>query len=260
MSFLEHIDDVTELKTGELTVGSGKEASLRLQQMDLAPRHLTLMVGEDGTTLVRPYDEDLLVTVNGKRITEPTRLTAGDLVAAGNARLRYLAVKNERDYPAFDESAYLLTDDKKMAYAVARRTINIGRDASSTIQLKDPDSSRQHADICSEAGLHVLHSLGENGTKVNGKLISSRHILEENDLIDAGEIKLRYTRKPPPQGTRVSTGGESYDLDISSRPTGSQLKLTENPADVLNSPKVLRIVAIVVAVMALLMVVLVIMN
>ena len=256
MPFLEHNGVMTELKTGEMVVGSGKEAAMRLQQLDLAPRHLTLVTGDDGTTLVRPFGAQLLVTINGRPVTQPTRLTSGDLIGAGGARLRFLNSADAADRADVNESAWLINEDERIAYALARKAITIGRDAASTIQLRDQDASRQHADISSEAGLHILHTLGKAGTKVNGETASSSHILQEGDRIDVGELSLRYTRTPPASGMRVSHGGEAYDLDISAMPTGRQRKLTEAPGKALNSPKILRVVAVVVALMAIAVVVL----
>lgn len=248
MSFLEHDGEVTELKPGELTVGSGKEVTLRLQQVNLAPHHMTLMTGQDGTTVVRPFGAQLIVTVNGRRITEPTRLSEGDVIGAGGARIGFFGSQDRSHQHSLDESAWLVAEDGKMAYALARRTVNIGRDATNTIQVKDPDTSRQHTDITSEAGLHVLNAVSEHGTKVNGSLVQNR-ILEEGDRIEIGELKLRYTRTAPPTGTKVSSGGDEYDLDVSARPTGAHHKITESPIDVMNSPKVLRGAAVVFGVM-----------
>ena len=251
MAFLEHDGNTTELRAGETRVGSGKEAGFRLQQMDLAPHHLTLMTGDDGTTVVRPYGAHLIVTVNGKRITEPTRLNDGDLIGAGGARVRYVMSPNARVHTDLDESAWLVSMDGSIAYTLARKTITIGRDASSTVQIRDPEISRQHADISAEAGLHLLHALAADGVKVNGEKTTATRVLEEGDRIDIGELRLRYTRTPPPAGTKISTGGEMYDLEVSRMPTGKQLRITDDPARVLNSPKVLRVVAIIVGLMAL---------
>ena len=256
MPFLEQDGVMTELKTGELTVGSGKEAALRMQQLDLAPRHLTLVVGEDGTTRVRPFGAQLLVTVNGRPISHPTTLSSGDLIGAGGARLRFLSSADAADRAEVNDSAWLVDDRGRIAYTLARKAITIGRDAGSTIQLRDPDASRQHADIVGEAGVHLLHTLGASGTKVNGQPASSARILQEGDRIDIGELSLRYTRVPPAEGTRVSSGGEEYDLEVSGTPTGQQRKIRYAPAKALNAPKVLRVVAIIVAVMAVAVVVL----
>lgn len=257
MPFLEHDGAMTELKTGEMVVGSGKEAALRLQQLDLAPRHLTIMTGDDGTTFVRPYGAQLLVTVNGRPVTQPTRLTSGDLIGAGGARLRFLNGDDAAERIEVNESAWLVNEDDRMAYALAKKAITIGRDAASTIQLRDQDASRQQADISAEAGLHILHTLGKGGTKVNGELITSSRVLEEGDRIEVGELSLQYTRNPPTPGTRISHGGDEYDLEISALPTGRQRKITEAPGKALNSPKVLRVVAIIVAVMAVMVVLLI---
>jgi pSer/pThr/pTyr-binding forkhead associated (FHA) protein len=248
---------VTELRQGEMIVGSARDAGLRLQNQDLAPHHFAVVV-EGNRAVVRPHSARHLVSVNGRAIADASPLSDGDVIAAGEARLRFL--KDSRSPAAGrslpDESAWLRSLDGSVAYTLARRTLQIGRDAGSNIQLKDPDVSRHHADIRGEAGLHVLHSMGALGTKVNGDSVEHGRILLEGDRIDIGEAAFIYTRTPPEPGTRITSGGDEYDLEVSQQLTGRQRKLMDSPGKALNSPKVLRVAAVIVAVMAVMLVVL----
>ena len=248
---------VNPLKPGETMVGSARDAAIRLQNQDLAPHHLTLVVQGDAV-IARPESPRHLVSVNGRAISKETRLADGDVIAAGDVRLRFLAEQRSphAGKPLPDESAWLRTLDGTVAYTLARRTLQIGRDAGSNIQLRDPDVSRHHADIRADGGLHVLHSMGAIGTSVNGETVERGRILLEGDRIEIGEDAFIYTRTRPDSGTRITSGGDEYDLEVSQQLTGSQRKLMDSPGKALNNPKVLRVAAIVVGLMALVLVVL----
>lgn len=254
---LEFDGAVTELRQGETIVGSGKDAGMRLQNQDLAPHHVAIVVERDGA-VARPKSPRHLVSVNGRPIDRDTRLADGDVIAAGEARLRFLSESRSPSVgrPLPDESAWLRSIDGTVAYTLARRTLHIGRDAGSNIQLRDPDVSRQHADIRGEAGLHVLHSMGAIGTSVNGDQVEQARILHEGDRVEIGEDAFIYTRTRPEKGTRITSGGEEYDLEVSQQLTGRQRKLMDSPGKALNNPRILRVVAVIVAVMAVVLLVL----
>jgi hypothetical protein len=68
----------------------------------------------------------------------------------------------------------------------------IGRLSDCTVPVPDPQVSRRHAEIRSEAEGYVLHDLGSlNGTTVNGQPVSKR-LLEDGDTIAAGAAVIRF--------------------------------------------------------------------
>lgn len=248
---------VTELQKGETIVGSAKDAGMRLQNQDLAPHHIAFVV-EKERVVVRPVSQRHIVSLNGRAITSATPISDGDVIGAGEARLRFMTDGRSRSSGRTlpDESAWLRSLDGLVAYTLARRTLHIGRDAGSNIQLRDPDVSRHHADVRGEAGLHVIHSMGALGTRVNGDPVEQGRILLEGDRIEIGEDAFVYTRTRPDSGTRITSGGEEYDLEVSQQLTGRQRKIMDSPGAALNNPKVLRVAAIVVGLMAVILVVL----
>ena len=251
MPYIDHEGDTRELKAGDMIVGSGDQSKWRLQNRDLAARHVVFTVGDNGGALVRPFTPAALVTVNGKRIGSATPLAEGDVIGAGATEFVYVTdaeaprAKRSSSVPV----AYLVDEANAVAYTMQRTTLHIGRDAGSTIQVMDPEVSRYHADIRTEAGLHVLYSMGEIGTEVNGKPMTEARVLEEGDRIRIGELELRYTRTQPPSQIRLSSGGEEYDLDVSQQPTG-KVGRYQPPIERLKKPKALRVVAVIVALMA----------
>ena len=251
MPYLDYDGDTRELKTGDLVVGSGNQAGWRLQNVDLAARHLVFSVGPDGATVVRPFNTAAMVTVNGRRVEIPTPLADGDAIAAGSTEFLYVAdAKMPRaKTPVRPTTAYLVVDADEVAYLLHRKALHLGRDAGSTVQVKDPEVSRYHADVRTEAGLHVLYSMGEIGTTVNGVPVTGPRVLDEGDRIRIGEMELRYTRSKPPAPVHITAGGEDYDLEISQLPTG-KVGRYQPPIERLKKPRSLRIVAVIVAIMA----------
>lgn len=70
--------------------------------------------------------------------------------------------------------------------------VTVGRKPESTLQMADPNVSRNHAEIRPHGNGWVLVDLGStNGTRVNGTRVSS-HELHEGDEIAFGTTVLRF--------------------------------------------------------------------
>ncbi|MCO6430974.1 MAG: FHA domain-containing protein [Deltaproteobacteria bacterium] len=84
-----------------------------------------------------------------------------------------------------------LGDDPERTYPLEDNcTSRIGRDLGNDIVLDDPAVSRLHATIStSTAGVVIADNKSTNGTFVNGKRVSMRH-LQLGDIVDIGGAKL----------------------------------------------------------------------
>ncbi len=75
---------------------------------------------------------------------------------------------------------------------LGEQTVTFGRRPESTVQLADPNVSRNHAEIRPQGNGWVLIDLGStNGTRVNGVRISS-HELVEGDEISFGNTRITF--------------------------------------------------------------------
>lgn len=98
-------------------------------------------------------------------------------------------------FAEFKPYAYLvLQDETKKRYPITRTTWRIGRGKDNEMTLNDSSVSRRHAEIHREKGdiftLYDLDSL--NGVYVNNNKVS-KVILHEGDIIEIGDINLRFT-------------------------------------------------------------------
>jgi pSer/pThr/pTyr-binding forkhead associated (FHA) protein len=77
-------------------------------------------------------------------------------------------------------------------FLIGSDDVTLGRDASSTIALADPDVSRHHARIVRTGNSHVLVDMeSTNGTSVNGKRVSEV-TLRPGDRLLLGATALVY--------------------------------------------------------------------
>jgi len=84
------------------------------------------------------------------------------------------------------------------AYPIEDRVLFIGRDASNTIILPDPQISRKHAYICPEGSQYIIEDMGSvNGTLVNNRSVR-RQVLNPGDLITVGSTVLEFALLPDP--------------------------------------------------------------
>ena len=210
MPFLELNGEVHELSDAETTVGSGAQATWRLASHDLAARHFVVVLDPATGAELEPCSPQSVVVVNGKQVsTGRVALRAGDVIAAGEARFRFiedrvaLAALTQRTSDASD-GAHLIDERARGAYPLTHRTTTIGRDVSSVVRLKDPRVSRFHADIRMEAGSWVLYPMGASGTVVNGQRISAPHVLCEDDRVSIGGSSFRFTKSPLPADVQAA--------------------------------------------------------
>jgi predicted component of type VI protein secretion system len=222
MPVLETSGTIRELSDAETIVGSGAAATWRVGGADLSARHFTISLGKDGQATVKSCSTQNVVLVNGRQLgVRPLPLADGDTIAAGNARFVY--AKNEASLkpPAEpgDPTAYLVNERERIAYPLARRSVSVGRDAASIVVVRDPQVSRFHADVRSEAGAHVLYSMGAAGTTVNGSALSAPRVLEPGDKIGIGQSTLLFTRGPLAGGVKMAGSPPPATEDWSRRST-----------------------------------------
>ena len=99
---------------------------------------------------------------------------------------------------AFKPYAYLIAQDEKATrYPITHTTWRIGRSKDNEMTLDDNSISRRHAEIQRVGnGKFVLYDLESlNGVFVNDEKINKKK-LEEGDIIEIGDIFLRFTQHP----------------------------------------------------------------
>ena len=246
-----HLDGGTRpLPPGETIVGSGAMATWRVPNQNLAARHFTVRVGDDGRATLCPFSAQHVVVIAGRQVgVDGQELADGDTIAAGSAHFVYTRESGSAHAPPVEPptTAVLLAEQSRRVHPIAGRALTIGRDRASAIVLRDPAVSRFHAEVRPEAGRHVLYSSGSGGTRVNGHRLSAPRVLEEGDVIEIGEASLRYTLAPPPAGWTTSRGGDDGDDELGRRATlGADVIREPLPGA---RPDALRVGLVVVAVL-----------
>lgn len=224
MPVLETSGTIRELTDNETVVGSGANAQWRLPGADLAAKHFTVAISSDGTTTVRSCSTQNVVVVNGRQLgVRPLPLADGDTISAGSAQFVYArsesSLKPPRD--ADTSPAFLVDERAHSAYPLTRRSVSIGRDVGSAITVRDPQVSRFHADVRTEAGSYVLYSMGSAGTRVNGHGVAAPKVLEPGDRVEIGGTTLVFTRGALPGGVKVTVTDHPEEGEWNRRPTVS---------------------------------------
>lgn len=259
MPYLHIGRQTLELRPGETVVGSGAQASWRMPDLDLAPQHFSVTVEPQGSARVCAVSAQHVVVVDGHQVgLDGLELTDGAAIGAGGGRFVYTArpllESADRAEDAAVEPAVLLDDTARRAYAVGTGELTIGRDRASTVIVRDPSVSRVHAEIVAEAGRHVIHSVGSGGTRVNGYRISAPHVLEEGDRVEIGEVRLLYTRRPPPPGYATAPTREAGGDDLGNRSTIIHRRFDPSSGGIRTGLRAMRIallIGVAVAVLAL---------
>ena len=99
---------------------------------------------------------------------------------------------------SFKPFAYLVTqDDSGMRYPIMSTTWRIGRTRDNELTLNDKSVSRRHAEIQRYSnGKFIIFDVDSlNGVFVNSEQVKKKK-LEEGDIIEIGDIYLRFTTRP----------------------------------------------------------------
>ena len=118
-------------------------------------------------------------------------------------------------------AAYLVYEFERRAYPLSDAGFTIGRDAGSSIVVREPSVSRTHAEVRAEGGEFVLHTSGATGTRLNGQVVTTPRQLKDGDRIEVGTAELTFRRSKLPLGVSVVDHPEPHPGDeiISRRTT-----------------------------------------
>ena len=77
------------------------------------------------------------------------------------------------------------------------KTIFIGRSSDDNYIINDPLVTRHHCKIeKTQSGKYYIENFGENGTRVNGRMISGKILLQPNDVIEVGNTTIKNPYNP----------------------------------------------------------------
>jgi hypothetical protein len=243
----------------ETIIGSGSQASWRVQGLDLAARHFSLKLNGGAEAHLHPATAQSVVILNGEQVPAAgASVKSGDVIAAGSARFVYLADKSAKrpTLPAPTGQAFLVDPSQRKGYALRRRVVQIGREIGCSIVLRDPTVSRFHADIRSEGGQFVLYSMGSAGTRINERNVGVPQMLKEGDTIQIGGTTFNFSKNALPGGVRLVDLEDYKDDSFSRRSTQLYARtvtgeLAERKRGRKISPMVLGLGAIILAMVVL---------
>lgn len=258
--WLQYGSRLRKLPAGVVVLGSGDDATLQVDDVDLMPRHLILHPRPDHVE-VSAFSPDVVVVVGERQVgSEPVRAAYGAPIRAGGAEFRVW-----REQPSHQEAVapapptgFLIDLAASAAYPLDRLATSVGRASTNVVRLSDPTASRFHATIRREAGGHAIHVIGSAGGMVNGRRVANPCMLAEGDLIEMAYATFRFTRGPVPAGVQVvPTPGP--DSPIADRPTMARERVSLGDAGSGRPPEILRtaiviglFVAVAAAVLAIL--------
>ncbi len=117
------------------------------------------------------------------------------------------------------EAPYLVYESERRAYPLSDGSFTIGRDADSSIVLREPTVSRVHAEIHPEGDEYKLHSTGSTVTRLNGQSVSTPVTLTDGDSIEVGSAAFTFRRGRLPLGVSIvdMASRSGHDPDVLTR-------------------------------------------
>lgn len=205
MAWLEYGGRLRKLPDGLSVVGSGADATFRVDDADLLPRHFILHPRDAGVE-VAAFSPDAVVRLAQEQIgTEARTARYGDPIHAGSAEFHVWAQQPGHHVPAdmAPSRAYLVDEREEHAVPLDRTITTIGRSSANLVRLTDPTASRFHAQIRREAGGFALHVVGSAGGSINGRRVAAPRLLDDGDVIELAHATFRFVTGPLPPKVRI---------------------------------------------------------
>lgn len=208
MPYLEFEDQRRALGPGVLTIGSGTEASWRIQNRDLAPLHAIVTLTRQGHALVERGESLATIAVNGVELEEGRgSLRFGDSLRVGGLEFTFLQTANA----TARGDAYLRDTRRGRSYKLVSRT-QLGRDPKCAVFIQEPEVSRVHAEIVRDRGRYLLQPTGRAYLLLNGNRLHDVAELKEGDEIAIGRTVFRFSAEPGPYRTAEPLRPGSHPL------------------------------------------------
>jgi pSer/pThr/pTyr-binding forkhead associated (FHA) protein len=213
MPYIQFNDQRFPLTAAELTVGAYDGAALRLPGDD-ANLRAVLLVGADGTAIVRRGHGDAIILVNGVQLgAEPSPLLHGDKLSLGVYDLRYgddvkgggthflssvsapeslMARGNTPKQATTATGGRLISLVDGREYPVPPGGVTFGREIGNDIVISSTEVSRKHAMIGPAETGYVVTDTSTNGMTVNGLRVEKSQLLARGDVLKIGPEEYRF--------------------------------------------------------------------
>ena len=226
MPFIQLNDNQIPLRVGEMSLGTGATAEIRVPGSGDQGVLATVQLFSDHHVAIRRVHPSAIIRVNGVQLgAEPSPLIHGDKIDAGGVELLFGDDKKQAggtqvisgvslppelrksktvSKPTSATGGRLVSLVDGREFQVKQTGLTLGRDAACDVVLPGTDVSRNHAEISVSADGYYVIDLSTNGVYVNGEKIEGTHTLGRGDVIRIGTEEFRFyadvakPTEPPP--------------------------------------------------------------
>ena len=181
---------------GKVRIGRAKENDIVLSTPEVSNFHAEVEV-TDGGVIVRDLGSTNGITVNTQR-HEEAEVESGDVIGIGPAVLLFMdpEAQTRKAGSGADASGPRIRitagPQKGTAFAVAGRSLLMGRDSSNDMVLEGEDVAPFHAQLsCVGNAVWLTDLKSESGIKVGGTSVHRRK-LENGDAIAIGDVRMMF--------------------------------------------------------------------
>ena len=222
----------------EYQVGRDAGNTIRLTERNISRKHATLKKNGGGGWHLVDNTSYNGCYINGARVAGEAKLATADLIQVGDYRIFITSDAPEVEaapdttgtpetVPAIslgpekpNRIVQLAGPEPGKEFPLAPEVSTIGRAEDCTVSINHPSVSRVHAEVRAlGAGRYeVLDRGSSNGVRVNG-IDLRRALLEGGDLIELGDVKLRFLERGQP--TRAGNEISQQIAAVTSQPAAS---------------------------------------
>lgn len=232
---------VVPLDKDELSIGRGEGNTIRLTERNVSRKHAVLRRVARGYEIqdLKSYNG---TKIGGAKITTPRPLRDGERIQIGDYQVMLQSARSPvrvgregtktTQLAAEAETALFALPEERTEAAVPvatakpsgkprfvveagpgrgkqfildRDELTMGQAPECEVRLDHPSVSRAHAKIVNVGGVRILDLQSTNGVRVNGRDVPYAE-LEPGDLVELGEVKLRFVVPGAPARAGAGAG------------------------------------------------------
>ena len=190
---------------GSYTIGRLETCDVVLPSTSVSREHARIFI-QNGRCYVEDMGSANGVIVDGQRVVQTRDLGTASQIRVGDYYL-YLEYQRPTDRKKQDVLSTLFidsgTEHHKLVrindsfageeFSLSEQENTIGRTDDNFILLSDSSISRHHAVIHKMANLYMVEDRGSsNGTRLNGKSLTSREELSSGDIVEFGNVEFVF--------------------------------------------------------------------
>lgn len=185
-----------------IKIGRGNVNDIAINDATVSSSHAIIEVQDDRSVFIKDLNSTNGTFVNGRKITERTKIYANDVVKAGNSIVDWIGyVNSSQQQKKPGRNTNVFVDNNQIV-----KKVTIGRLSENDLVFSQNDISSSHAYLAlkRDGSIVIVDKSSSNGTYVNGERISIHSLKKGDKVLLAKKYPLNWETIIKPANTQFN--------------------------------------------------------